>query len=214
MDHREAVVLSWAAGKYMKAMIAPDADSYRTLPENGQATFNAGAMATYRKEAANMAPRCRSEEEKLQGSLPLQLPIRLEPGSVWPKHAVNMIELPTKLEHHRDKLFWQMFKTLIVVPTRDEAIQFQQACADQGKRCPSIVCLDGHRVESSSFSDPEASLKPGSAVPFVFGTLAPSQTREWQAADRAEESCNELLCLLNNKVQLRQQMQSTQHELE
>ncbi len=108
-------------------------------------------------------------------------------------------------EHHRDKLFWHIYGTLLVVPTLDEAIAYQQTCVGQNKRCPTIVCLDGNRVESSSFVDPDACLKPDAVLPFVFGALPAERTREWVMTDRAAEACSDLCTQLEAKVQLEEQ---------
>lgn len=96
-----------------------------------------------------------------------------------------------------------------MVPTLDEAITYQQACASQNKRCPTIVCLDGNRVESSSFADPGARLTPEAELPFVFGALPAERTREWVAADRAVEACNHLFSLLDTKAQQQDLVAST-----
>lgn len=104
-DVGQAKVLSWAAGKLMmKAMIAPDADRYKRLLRSGQSAFNADTMQPFTlRDAAG--PRGRNEEEKKQGRLPLKLPVPAEAGSEWPKHAVNMIDLPADLVRQSVLLF-------------------------------------------------------------------------------------------------------------
>lgn len=99
-----------------------------------------------------------------------------------------------------------------MVPARDDAIDYQQACAALSKPCPTIVCLDGNRIESSSFSDPDASLSPDAALPFVFGALPAVRTREWEAANRAAEACGELCSLLEEKKRLQDQVTGTETE--
>ena len=89
-----------------------------------------------------------------------------------------------------------------MVPRLQDAINYQQSCVTKGQPCPIIVCLDGNRVESSSFSDPDACLKPHNEIPFVFGALPAERTREWGAANRAAEACSELCTQLEEKQRL------------
>ncbi len=99
-DLVHARVLSWAAGKYMKAMIAPDADCYKRLLDNDQSAFNASTMSPFTfKDATGSTARVRNEEERRQGRLPLQLPVQVSGRS--PTYAVNMIDLPEDLVSHR-----------------------------------------------------------------------------------------------------------------
>lgn len=89
-----------------------------------------------------------------------------------------------------------------MVPRLQDAIKYQQKCVTERQPCPTIVCLDGNRVESSSFSDPDACLKPDNELPFVFGALPAERTREWGAANRAAEACSELCTQLEEKKRL------------
>ena len=100
------------------------------------------------------------------------------------------------------------------MPTLAEAIAYQQTCVGQNKRCPTIVCLDGNRVESSSFVDPRARLDPDAVVPFVFGALPAQRTREWAVADRAAEACSDLCTQLEAKAQLQEQHMVAGTEIE
>ena len=98
-DRVHARVLSWAAGKYIKAMIAPDADCYKRLFDNDQSAFNASTMPPFTfKNARASTARVRSEEERRQGRLPLQLPVPAR--GRYPTYAVNMIDLPEELVSH------------------------------------------------------------------------------------------------------------------
>ena len=102
-DLGHARVLSWAAGKYMKAMIAPDADCYKRLLDNDQSAFNASTMSPFIvTDARDSTARVRSEEERRQGRLPLQLPVPAPGRSPkYPAYAVNMIDLPEDLVSQR-----------------------------------------------------------------------------------------------------------------
>lgn len=93
-DPEHARILSWAGGRCVKAMIAPDAGRYKALLDNGQSAFNASTMSPFKP--------VRSEEEVRKGRLPLELPVRgwVLAGSAWPKYAVNMIDLPEDLVRH------------------------------------------------------------------------------------------------------------------
>jgi hypothetical protein len=94
-DPDQAKVLSWAAGNFMRAMIAPDTASYRKLLAWKQSAFNADTIPAFQCKGHDGQLRERNDEEKLQGKLPLQFPLHLEhDASEWPKYAVNMIDLP------------------------------------------------------------------------------------------------------------------------
>lgn len=116
-------------------------------------------------------------------------------------------------EHHRDKLFWQIYKKILVVPTLDYAIAYQQACKDRQKNFPTIVCLDGKRVNSSSFSNPDVYMNRDTVVPFIFGSLPAERTREWEAAHRAAEACRHLRAAYEDKLKSQKQEEHTQNKV-
>ena len=162
-DETEARVLSWAAGKRITAVLAHDSTAQKRLDALNRASYAEDQMVPYRvKENGSYRPRTTSEMRTCM--LPLQLPLKqgetviLDEEEVCigsdipvPQFAVNMFQLTVDKERHRDTLLWNMYKHTLVMPSREDAVRYRQACAKQNRICPAIYTLDGRCIQSDGY---------------------------------------------------------------
>lgn len=177
-DKKRALLLSAAGQNYMDCLLVKDAASAMNLYHRGVKTWSLDQIPIF-KIKTNDGRRPRNDSERQRKELPLPPP-SFSKGPC-PEYLVNLIDLPSEMEHYRDTVFYAIYGTSLLFEELDAAMEYRKDLVNQNLPIPDIWTIHGDRLSSKGILNPKEKVDfSGENLRFIYGQMSPQLNEEYR----------------------------------